>query len=693
MPSDHSFQDKETDEDNNLTGISSLLSNIIDEIKRICHAARYNKLICNIFIELVICSAEPIVRLLQYKKDDMCFESENLKLDDLTVLEQFKIALVNIKEFSKCITQIYSYIQYKDVISIKETFEQIIERYRTCVKDMNPRFSITDINEYERLKDDEIDDFATICFSGFRGILLNALRRLYEFIKKQSLVKDKKLDHSLMICNQGINPAHKLNVQLIINHINHDAGNFQVNLVIPKSKRDTFLLNNHIKLSAISFDQFHRMSKIVSSKLVNEPANQVYLEIQYPLWELIFKKENIILPEQLINDIKSALEYNDPYHKLMQIFEDYGHFIPSKVVLGHKLYRVPCLAKNSTLSEKKEFVSREYFETAEFNEFWSQWESSIARCDFGESFLLSSDSFDSKPFKRSDLKEWFTSCLNNNFNGLQIISWEKLHPLYEILDDNLKQKVKSILGIVDHAEDFKIKKKVLMSGVVQVTEFYYYTVELPYPLNFKNYQIFGKILTQDGKPINHTVIKFKDMTKRKFSIMIDIDKIKSIYVNLQILWIMVGSPEIGFYSRNTRDISILASGSHKFVYAKNLEIPLPIPENLPEDSIICSSFKYPKNCGPNFMANIQYNNGNKVKANIYDDSDLHPSVYNKTKKEYLFQWCILSGNHEIIIDDNSSSPEKMLKLKSIGQYPYENLPKEPRNYEYGVISHWIMVWG
>ncbi|CAG8810567.1 9254_t:CDS:2, partial [Dentiscutata erythropus] len=106
---------------------TSLLSNIIDEIKRICHAARYNKSICNIFIELVICSAEPIVRLLQYKKDDVSFELENLKLDDLTILEQFKIALVNIKELSK-------------------------------LKDMNPRFSITDINEYESLKDNKIDN-------------------------------------------------------------------------------------------------------------------------------------------------------------------------------------------------------------------------------------------------------------------------------------------------------------------------------------------------------------------------------------------------------------------------------------------------------------------------------------------------------------------------------------------------------
>ena len=75
------------------------------------------------------------------------------------------------------------------------------------------------------------------------------------------------------------------------------------------------------------------------------------------------------------------------------------------------------------------------------------------------------------------------------------------------------------------------------------------------------------------------------------------------------------------------------------------------------------------------MANVQYNNGNKVKANIYDDSDLHSSVYNKAKKEYLFQWCILSGKNEIIIDDNSSSTEKRLKLKSIGQYPYEKPPK------------------
>ncbi|CAG8552736.1 25670_t:CDS:2, partial [Gigaspora rosea] len=554
-------------------------------------------------------SAEPIVNLIQYQNDcqknGMNNDLEHLKLEDLDALKQFKSSLVDIKEFAKCITQIHSPVKYKNTESIKQTFEQIIKDYRIRVKNLNLEILLTNLNEQEYLKDEEIND-----------------------------------------------------------------------------------------PSAIGLEHF----QFVSSQLANKSVNDVYLEIKYPLWELIFEKEDIILPENLIKNIKDALESHDPYHKLMQIFTMYGHFVPRKVTLGHKLHKMSCLKGNEDLIKEEKVETNEYFDTNEFNELWNQWNKLIV--NYFEPYL---SSMDSKPFEKKDIKDW-ASRLSNNINQLHIISWDELYSLYELLDDNLKQKVKTIFGINDPIENKGVKEKILMSGVIAIKSSSYYYVELPHKLNNGNYQIFGRLITQDGKTIN-AIIKFKYMTNHSFLVFVEIDKvIKSTYSNLQIFWIMVGSPEIGFFSPNTRDVSILALGKHEFAYENKLNISFQLPENLPINWILCTSIQYLKNC-PNFTLNIQYDkNNNRIIATIYNDTYICPSQYDPTIKEYIFHWCILPEDHEVLADvfksqeilanvspenqetsarvllENQENvfPEKRFNLSSIGQ---DKNSKKPISYE------------
>ncbi|CAG8684472.1 45243_t:CDS:2 [Gigaspora margarita] len=643
----------------------SFMSDDIDEIKHICLKARYNKSISNTFIELIMLSAEPIVKLylLLYSKDgqedDMNIELEHLKLENPNALEKFKTSLINIKEFTKFMTQIYGSISYKDAVSIKRNFDQIIGDYRTCVEELNPKLPMNNINEQECLKAEEINDF----------------------IEKQSLVMNKKLNHGFIICDRGIYSTEFLaQFQININPINENIGKFHVNLVPIKQRKDT-LLKYHIMPSAIGLENF----QFISNQLVDEPSNYVYLEIKYPLWELVSDKENIKLPENLIKDIKDALKCNNPHQKLMQTFKHYGHFVPSKLTLGHKLYRVSYLKKHKALFEKKKIVTHEYFESNEFKEFCDQWNDTIIHFNFDESHLLS---MNSGIFERKNIKDWASS-LSNNVN-LEIISWDELYPLYELLDDNLKQKVKTIFGINHLAENTRIKENMLMSGVITITDSSYYIVKFPHELSSENYRIFGRLVTQDGKPID-AIIKFKAMTIHNFVVWIDIDKtVKSIHPNLQIFWFMTGLPEIGFYSPNTRNVSILESDSFAFAYAKEQNIQLQLPRNLPKNWILCSSFQY-HNCMPSFATtNIQYDkDNNEIYVTIHDYSDILSNKYDQSKKEYFFHWCIISKDHEILPDvlksrealvaDNPNGQEnqadvlqkKRFPLSSIGQDIYE----------------------
>ncbi|CAG8747789.1 12503_t:CDS:2, partial [Racocetra fulgida] len=494
-------------------------------------------------------------------------------------------------EFVKCVTQIHGFTKYDDVASVKEDFDQIVKDYSKCVKELNPNYSkiLSPVGQ-EYLKDDEIED----------------------------VIKDKKLNHGWIIFDRGMKSIYKFEHQFKINFnpINRNTGIFNINLMPIKTPMDT-LLKYNIKPSAITSEHF----QLISGQLVNDSANKVYLEIQYPLLELVFEKENIKLPEILIEDINNALKDNDPYHKLMQIFDDYGHFVPRKVILGHKLYRMSHLKRNKTLLEKKKIVTREYFETSEFNEFWNEWNNSIMHYCFDEVHL---SSMSSEKFDRNEITKWASFLSDNN---LQVICWDELHSLYELLDNNLKQKVKSIFGINDQTGNISVKKeKILMTGVIPITNSPYYLVNLPDNLSSDNYQIFGRLVTQDGKLID-AVIKFKAMTAHNFLVLIDIDK--------------------------TMDISIIASGSHKFAYAKKFDIDIPflLPENLPTNWIFCASFQYLKDCGPNFHAAIQYDKvNNKFIITIYDDSNM----YDTSTEEYLLNWCIFPKDHKILVDNLKS---------------------------------------
>ncbi|CAG8819337.1 21782_t:CDS:2, partial [Gigaspora rosea] len=206
------------------------------------------------------------------------------------------------------------------------------------------------------------------------------------------------------------------------------------------------------------------------------------------------------------------------------------------------------------------------------------------------------------------------------------IKCKELYPLYEIFDLSLRQEVvsalqiESILEIDNQAEFIKrnnIKERVLMEGIVPIKDPpYSYSVKFPFYLKSNNYQIFGKLITHDGKPIDEVIIKFEFMDIYGF--LIFMENYKHTYKNSKIAWILIGIPaEVGYFSPNTRKIKVLDSGNEPFALKLNNDIILEVPENLPHDSVIVFSFKHPlSNYEPNFIAKIQSYQANKILFNI-----------------------------------------------------------------------------
>ncbi|CAG8630202.1 7527_t:CDS:2 [Dentiscutata erythropus] len=616
------------------------LSIIIDEIKRICETAKYNKTICSTLNSL-ISSLEAAVRHLQHGTYSTNFEK----------IDKFKRSLENVKEFVKNISQLHGpiiYEGYEDTASIRKKFLQIMDECRTCMKDLDFRMVITATAQRR------------IC----RESLRNCHNETEQFIMRRNkfLIENKNLNRGLYITIFERKRFSKFKFDVHPETVPYGKI-FQMSLIYPiTTQKDYLLLEDHINPSTISSEHYHLLSD-VSIISPTERINKIYLEIQYPLYDIYF---NEMLPRELIDKFNNAIEHYNPYHELMRVFECYGHFLPKKVTIGRKLFRMSDLKitplEPVQVTQTIVRTTIDDFES-EFIKIFKLWESQIVNFKKNSYLVM----MNGKTIDIKDIQKWASSCLENSsdFNDLQITTWEELCPIYEMLSDPLRKDVKSIIGINDHIGNYKPNEKVLMSGLSLIGDSHYNIITLDHKLNSSDYKVFGKVISQNGNPIETVTVKFKAKCKHSFvAILENIDEVdNSIYPNLQLAWILVGLPKIGYFSQKTRDISIWSLNSHKFKYKENIKIPFIIPETLPKGSIICATFGFPSNCGPNFEATIQHDHGNEFNAIINDSND-HDIAENQ--EYYLFQWCILHSEIYIIETNN----ELTFDLNSISQFQY-----------------------
>ncbi|CAG8472000.1 1016_t:CDS:2 [Scutellospora calospora] len=443
---------------------------------------------------------------------------------------------------------------------------------------------------------------------------------------------------------------------------------FQGKLVISSEYRDSFFLENHIDSSTIDFKNLDWIPD--ADHLINNSfVDVVYFEINCPRVELIlFSKSSP--SKELTNAVKNALKDKNPYRELIKVFENFGHFLPKKIVLGHKLYSMSKNLNCSNMSKRspryvmlEKFTTVDDFTSEKYNDIINIWENHMKFQKFDSSSLIS---ITGDPVKKNVVKDWAISCLKGDSNSWQIISWKEIYPLYEILDENLRNEVKMIIG----SDESGIKEKVLMSGLIQIENSKNYNVNFEYPLESKNYQIFGKIIKQDGTLFDNADVKFKSKTNLEFEAIVETfseDKIK----NLQISWILVGIPaEIGIYSSNTRNISILFAGRYPFVpKLGGIDIQLKTP-NLHSDAILVTSFAYPKlNLKQYFTVKAKNYNDGIINANIFAREDI-----NNVAEDYNHENPVETPElHWKVLYFEDNNDEKNNNLRAIGQTICEDL--------------------
>ncbi|CAG8529073.1 6636_t:CDS:2, partial [Gigaspora rosea] len=463
---------------------------------------------------------------------------------------------------------------------------------------------------------------------------------------------------------------------------------FDAKLVNSTTKKESFLLKNHIELSADDlkhanqiFDTDETINSAMTLLADESSTNDIFLVIQCAKVELVINKETIKPSDELISEVKKALNHHDPYHKLMDIFNIYGHFLPKKITLGHKIYRMTYLTvdKDSTEPNDKNYDARwttlEDFAESKFEDILNQWEKSMSSYSFDSSYLVS---INGEFIMKHKISEWIKFCIECDLDSLQVISCKELYPLYEIFDLSLRQEVESVLGISRQIES---------------------VLGVNFPVSFKssNYQVFGKFITQDDEPIDEVIIKFDFMDI--FGFLIFIEDYELTYKNSKIAWILIGIPaEVGYFSANTRNINILGSGSESFALKSNNNIVLlKVPENLPQDFIIVVSFKHPpSNYEPNFIAKIQSYHGNEILFHIhcpdYESSDSEENKEDsKTFDDEEMNEELESSNQELIKNASANNDDfKKDDIEFVHKNGFsdkkENIIEEGSNNNYNEVD-------
>ncbi|CAG8757980.1 21545_t:CDS:2, partial [Dentiscutata erythropus] len=258
--------------------------------------------------------------------------------------------------------------------------------------------------------------------------------------------------------------------------------------------------------------------------------------------ELIQKGEitisDIVAKDDFINDVKKALNetIQDNLGELRKVFEKYGHFYARRLILGGIIMRSEKYIKNSGETSKINNInmqagvedSKNSGETSNDNDkdtqvnFVRNNESINSFCD---SIKNNSEShLGGRNFQSNNKNPWRESLEDET--TWEIVGYDKIFSLFELLDESLQKKV---LGVLGH----RILKAKIDERSFDIEE--YKTNKKPYCALEKNYMNEDK-----NRPV--FVVHHIQEEQEENSVFKFFKPKKAKKVKIKLCWIIVGPP-------------------------------------------------------------------------------------------------------------------------------------------------------
>ncbi|CAG8442395.1 15468_t:CDS:2 [Dentiscutata heterogama] len=532
-----------------------------------------------------------------------------------------------------------------------------------------------------------------------------------------------KLNYGLVFAREGVKLGNCRSfnfIQSIEFSTLDDQNKFIAKISVYERINDFFFAKNQIDLTSEDNlpSEWHKLLNdeqysitqchpLFDNKQFPDNNGNIYFAIKNQKVELNLRKELIKPSKEFRNAVNKAIEGKDPYSKLMDVFATFGNFLAQRIILGIKLFKY--VNKDHEYYEriKEDSIEWETFDDFKEKEKLIKLKNMLIYLDKndGDYFLTPKN----ERIEHDKLNVWIEHCHKADVE-LQIISYGDLVAIYEIFEEPIRSKIKSILGIyeykyslsekvyLEHLQLSDVKQKILMSGSEQVDEsITYHRVKFKNQLKSYDYQLYGSITTIFGQPINEKIIKFKLANIFGFSVLIEnIPDIVTTYTGkININWMLVGNPEDiknSFEAENQKNIESL---HRNFILVKvdsqeidpnkeNVKLRTFLP-TLPINAVFAYTFEYSSsNNEPLLLASIK----------SIDEKEL------KDETTYKMHWCIYLTTIQNIAVGQFLSNEckelskkiKLLQRRPSGKKPIKRRSK-PRSvsnvqkFNYGICKH------
>ena len=425
---------------------------------------------------------------------------------------------------------------------------------------------------------------------------------------------------------QAIFSDEEFNIGTLI-HVD-SSNEFYLEMLKPKTNLEEDLIDNYISSAkdAKNISSFPFIKKVSGSDdLVRE--NNAYFLVKCERYKISLSKNDIKPSKEFKQVIDEALKSMEPLIHLQNVFDEHGHFYPLSIVLGKSLKNI---LPNSSFFHTPEKID------LTLESLKSRLNHSNISCLLTQKGNL---------IERDGLSDW----IQNANNDLEIIEYNNIISLYDILEVEQRRKIDIVLN---KEESFKV----IMTGVTgledlddNITE-HFKRINIEPPLEDESYEVFGSIISRAKKSfsIQSFSITFGSRDVNGFSATIRTSKDTKINIkDCYILWMIVGNPsKLSVFSPKNRELQVdLVKESIELqpndpLYSINTSFQLSqghvISVNTRSEHVNLKFVRWSKNC-------IHF-------EPIYPNSDHHAQFDNSSTIEIVI--CILSSDYENLKIDN-----------------------------------------
>ncbi|CAB4488115.1 unnamed protein product [Rhizophagus irregularis] len=390
-------------------------------------------------------------------------------------------------------------------------------------------------------------------------------------------------------------------------------------------------------------------------------CDYMHLMINCERYEILLNRGDIKASGNFKQAIEEALESMKPHTSLQNVFDEYGYFFPLNIVLGKSLKNI--LPNPSSFTFEKSLLEIPLFESIK---------SHLDKLKI--KYLLTKKG---NVIEINDLYSW----IQNTNDDLEIVKFDKIISLYDILEEKQKYKINIVLNNQD-------KLKIIMTGTVDLKDLDINNTEHFKRINVKpslengNYEVFGSIISKDKKENlkSDFFITFGLYDINGFSAMIKTLNVNNSKINITecyILWMIIGKPsELSVFSPKNRELQVYYMRDYITLQPDNSYYSIRTSYQLSqEDTISVNIYCSTTNCGLMDVKFVGWSKSTISLQIIYNELNLN----------------IPNSNTVISVDnDNDTDPLISIDIRiSILSSKYKNLKidNEEKEFYLNLIGH------